>query len=63
MKRPVQSTWIAALEIAATAIYEQDGGIEAGFADSTTGWRSQEMLNAWLAIRKEIQRLESGGAP
>ena len=47
--------WIAALEIAADAIYEKDGGL----MSNETGWRSDEMREAWLAIRGEISRLEN----
>jgi len=47
--------WIAVLEIAATAIYERDGGMMA----DETGWRSDELREAWVAVRKEITRLEN----
>ena len=50
-----QQAWIATLEIAADAIYEKDGGLSA----NETGWRNDELREAWVAIRKEISRLEN----
>lgn len=47
--------WIAVLEIAADAIYQKDGGLSA----NETGWRNDELREAWIAVRKEIQRLEN----
>jgi hypothetical protein len=47
--------WLAVLEIAADAIYFRDGGLHA----NETGWRNDELREAWIAVRKEIQRLES----
>jgi len=46
--------WIAVLEIAADAIYFRDGGLHA----NETGWRDDEKREAWIAVRKEISRLE-----
>jgi hypothetical protein len=42
---------MAALHIAADAIREKDGG------DTTTesGWKSDELLDAWLVIHSEIE--------
>jgi hypothetical protein len=47
--------WIAVLEIAADAIYQQDGGM----SSNEDGWRDDELREAWIAIRKEISRLEN----
>jgi hypothetical protein len=37
-----------ALEYAEEALRKQDGGDP----DTETGWRSEELLEAWLAIRR-----------
>lgn len=53
--RPMdREPWIAVLEIAADAIYRQDGGMSA----NEDGWRNDELREAWVAVRKEISRLE-----
>ena len=46
--------WIAALLTAADAIYKQDGGL----ASNETGWRDDELREAWMLIHAEIARLE-----
>jgi len=54
--RPMDKVpWLAVLEIAADAIYFRDGGMCA----NEDGWRDDELREAWIAIRKEISRLES----
>jgi hypothetical protein len=47
--------WLAVLEIAMEAIYLRDGGLHA----NETGWRHDELREAWMAIHKEIERLEN----
>ena len=50
-----RQAWIATLEVAADAIYRQDGGL----MSDETGWRSDELREAWLTIRTEISKLET----
>jgi hypothetical protein len=55
MYKMATKQWIAVLEIAMEAVYQKDGGMAA----NETGWRNDELREAWLAIHGEITRLEN----